>query len=165
MTPEPRREDYSNPADYGKAHARWTLENAYRKRAEREERRQMRLNAGVRAPRAYSTREGKRHISRHYPDWQLIASEHHTLHTTREGKRVTRRSDVTGLGDALYQTPEGLVYVQFGCVGSRSEHRKKFEAWGGADRLAELHARMLYIEVTPQGDVVREEWWHSESAP
>lgn len=85
--------------------------------------------------------------------WTLLDREHYNVF-------AKRHNDLLLASDAMFECPNGLVFVQGAGRGERAAHREKFEERGGVERCRKLKIRFVYVEFE-RGDFapIRKEDW------
>lgn len=85
--------------------------------------------------------------------WRLLDRERYDF-------RTKRHLDCPLGSDAMFSSPDGLVFVQGAGKGQRAEHRRRFEDRGGPAELARLKARFYYVEFVrgAKTPVLSEQW-------
>lgn len=92
---------------------------------------------------------------RRFKDWKLLQREQYD-------PRTKRHKDLPLGSDAMFETPEGIVFVQGAGRSERSDHWKRFQERGGFDRLSKMSARFLYLEFErSSADPIKVEWWQA----
>ena len=71
--------------------------------------------------------------------WVLLDRE-------RYDARLRRHHDLPLGADAMFESDDGVVFVQGAGRGERAPHWERFERAGGAERARKIHARFYYLE-------------------